>query len=254
MKKEDMPMPLVRSAVLEARQPHIHETTWAQFCDYKMREDVLEIADRNKACRATYQSRHTGGSKKLLVRGLEIAEKTGIAPSRGELYAETYTRKDGSYTDEQVSQIKALKNVPGVPRHVDRNDSLGRVKGAEHSGRVRGVGFGVTPSQVFRRRKGRTSGDGESSASHVLGHCPVAEGLGTRFDATEERLAAAEEEIRQLRAALASRGKQPVYEDQGTDEEEEEPENYEEDDGTGGNDDDGSGGDEEDYFAEYQCM
>ncbi|CAN0838387.1 hypothetical protein LINGRAHAP2_LOCUS2132, partial [Linum grandiflorum] len=54
MKKEDMPMPLVRSVVLAARPPHIPETTWAQFCDYKMREDVLEIAERNRACRATY--------------------------------------------------------------------------------------------------------------------------------------------------------------------------------------------------------
>ncbi|CAN0915723.1 hypothetical protein LINGRAHAP2_LOCUS29273, partial [Linum grandiflorum] len=116
MKKEDMPMPLVRSAVLAAMPPHIPETTWAQFCDYKMREDVLEIAERNRACRATYTSPHTGGSKKLLVRGLEIAEKTGIAPSRGELYAETHTKKDGSYTDEQVPQIKALENVPRVPR------------------------------------------------------------------------------------------------------------------------------------------
>ncbi|CAN0837634.1 hypothetical protein LINGRAHAP2_LOCUS1864, partial [Linum grandiflorum] len=73
--------------------------------------------------------------------------------------------------------------------------------------------------------KGRTSGDGESSTSRVLGHCLVAEGLGTRVDANEEHLTAAEEEIRQLRATLASRGKQPAYddEDQGTDEEEEAP-------------------------------
>ncbi|CAN0898261.1 hypothetical protein LINGRAHAP2_LOCUS19608 [Linum grandiflorum] len=40
MKKKDMPMPLVRSIVLAAKPPHIPESTWAQFCDYKMREDV----------------------------------------------------------------------------------------------------------------------------------------------------------------------------------------------------------------------
>ncbi|CAN0893234.1 hypothetical protein LINGRAPRIM_LOCUS2630, partial [Linum grandiflorum] len=76
MKNKDMPMPLVRSAVLAAKPPHIPESTWAQFCDYKMREDVLEIAERNRASRATYKSPHTGGSKNLLVRGLEIVEKT----------------------------------------------------------------------------------------------------------------------------------------------------------------------------------
>ncbi|CAN0917899.1 hypothetical protein LINGRAHAP2_LOCUS30575 [Linum grandiflorum] len=263
MKKKHMPMPLVRSAVLAARPQHIPKTTWAQFCDYKMREDVMKIADQNRASRAKYDSPHTGGLMKLLVRGLEITEKTGQPPTRGELYVETHTRKDGSYTDVQV----AFENMPGVPRHVDRNDSLGRVKGAEHSGRVRGVGFGVTPSQVFKGRKGRTSGDGESSAAHVLGHCLVAKGLRTRVDASQERLAAAEAEIRQLRATLASRGKQPSYddEDQGTDEEEEAPE-YEEnddeddgfggndDDGFGGNDDDGSGGNDDDYFVDYQCM
>ncbi|CAN0905989.1 hypothetical protein LINGRAHAP2_LOCUS23969, partial [Linum grandiflorum] len=49
MKKKDMPMPLVRDVVLAARPQHIPETTWAQFCDYKMREDVMKIADQNRA-------------------------------------------------------------------------------------------------------------------------------------------------------------------------------------------------------------
>ncbi|CAN0830450.1 hypothetical protein LINGRAPRIM_LOCUS3246, partial [Linum grandiflorum] len=47
MKKKDMQMPLVREHVLAAKPPHIPETTWAQFCDYKMREDVMETADWN---------------------------------------------------------------------------------------------------------------------------------------------------------------------------------------------------------------
>ncbi|CAN1796879.1 hypothetical protein LINPERHAP1_LOCUS21046, partial [Linum perenne] len=123
---------------------------------------------------------HTGGSKKLRVRGLElVSERGGNAPSRGELYAITHTKKDQTYTDPNVPRILELMQDPTVPTFPSANDALGLVYPKEHSGRVRGMGTGVTPSQVnmSRRRGGAAGGSSQGSSSatttHVFGHCPA---------------------------------------------------------------------------------
>ena len=44
--------------------------------------------------------------------------------------------------------ILELLNDPTVPTWVSSNDALGQVYPTEHSGRVRGLGFGATPTKV----------------------------------------------------------------------------------------------------------
>ncbi|CAN1178735.1 hypothetical protein LINPERPRIM_LOCUS37015, partial [Linum perenne] len=76
----------------------------------------MEKSRKNSAARSSYTSPHTGWSKKLRVRGLElVAERGGNAPSRGELYAITHTKKDQTYTDPNVPQILELTRDPTIP-------------------------------------------------------------------------------------------------------------------------------------------
>ncbi|CAN1746086.1 hypothetical protein LINPERHAP1_LOCUS2677, partial [Linum perenne] len=101
---------------------------------------------------------------------------TGKRPTRGELYAITHKKKDGTYTDPNVPKILELLNDPTVPTWVSSNDALGQVYPTEHSGRVRGLGFGATPTKVnLSKKKGAASQSSTPSATamHDFGHCPV---------------------------------------------------------------------------------
>ncbi|CAN1163884.1 hypothetical protein LINPERPRIM_LOCUS32855 [Linum perenne] len=149
-----------RAWAIQHKLGMISAPMWTQFVDMRLRSDMVEKSRKNSAARRTYTSPHTGGSKKLRVRGLELAaEKGGNEPSRGELYAITHTKKDRTYTDPNVPRILELTRDPTVPTFPSANDALGLVYPKEHSGRVRGMGSGVTPSQVnMSRRRGGAAG------------------------------------------------------------------------------------------------
>ncbi|CAN1752095.1 hypothetical protein LINPERHAP1_LOCUS4578, partial [Linum perenne] len=86
-----------------------------------------------------------------------------------------------------------LTRDPTVPTFPSANDALGLVYPKEHSGRVRSMGSGVTPSQVnmSRRRGGAAGGSSQGSSSatttHVFGHCPA-----------EDRVRVLEAEVQRL--------------------------------------------------------
>ncbi|CAN1154238.1 hypothetical protein LINPERPRIM_LOCUS41021 [Linum perenne] len=177
---------------------------WAQFVDIRLRRDMVARSRKNSVARRTYTSPHTGGSKNLRVRGLKLAaERGGNAPSRGELYAITHTKKDQNYTDPNLPQILELTRDPTVPTFPSANDALGLVYPKEHSGTVRGMGSGVTPSQVnmSRRRGGAAGGSSQGSSSatttHVFGHCPVEDRVRV-LEAEVQRLSHLEEEVQRL--------------------------------------------------------
>ncbi|CAN1183410.1 hypothetical protein LINPERPRIM_LOCUS41563 [Linum perenne] len=170
----------------------------------RLRPDMVEKARKNSTTGRTYTSPHTGGSKKLRVRGLELAaERGGNAPSRGELYAITHTKKDQTCTDPNVPRILELTRDPTVPTFPCANDALGLVYLKEHSGRVRGMGSGVTLSQVnmSRRRGGAAGGSSQGSSSatttHVFGHCPAEDRVRV-LEAEVQRLSHLEEEVHRL--------------------------------------------------------
>ncbi|KAJ1439242.1 putative transposase, Ptta/En/Spm, plant [Sesbania bispinosa] len=78
----------------------------------------------------------------------EMMTKTGQPVSRGTLYIHTHKRNDGTYINEEAQEkISEIESQGTAPIAISPNDSLGQVFGKEHSGRVRGVSFGVCPSQ-----------------------------------------------------------------------------------------------------------
>ncbi|KAK9988250.1 hypothetical protein SO802_028489 [Lithocarpus litseifolius] len=85
------------------------------------------------------------------------AKESGQAVERATLFAKVYSTKDGTPVSTAVKEkidkmTEILTNgctLHGEPRDGIRwakDDSFAQVIGAEHSGRVRGVGFGPTPS------------------------------------------------------------------------------------------------------------
>ncbi|CAA7015790.1 unnamed protein product [Microthlaspi erraticum] len=82
-----------------------------------------------------------------------MEEESGLEPSRAELFIASRTRKDGSMVCEEaricVDKLKEVMNhkLPGETSL--KNDVVAQVFGPEHSGRVRFLGRGVTPSEYF---------------------------------------------------------------------------------------------------------
>ncbi|QHN94310.1 uncharacterized protein DS421_17g600150 [Arachis hypogaea] len=115
----------------------IDKNEWKKFVDYRQREDTKE-------------------------------REQGRPVGRGELFIMTHKKKDGSYIHPEARVVsEAIANVErqdGSSKHLSQNDSLAQVLGKEHPGRVRVLGAGPCPTQVFGNAAGQPSGSAESNA------------------------------------------------------------------------------------------
>ncbi|RYR28874.1 hypothetical protein Ahy_B01g053073 [Arachis hypogaea] len=97
---------------------------------------------------------HTGGSKSLAQWREKESEQEGRIVSRGELWIKVHKRRDGSYINDEAREISErlleIEQQDEFSRVLSQNDSIAQVFGREKPGRVHGVGFGPTPSQLFR--------------------------------------------------------------------------------------------------------
>ncbi|CAN1141125.1 hypothetical protein LINPERHAP1_LOCUS15790 [Linum perenne] len=95
-------------------------------------------------------------------KGAETAkiqeDEWGRPPTRGELFRETHQRTKRSGPDkypneetrEAVATVERFMEDPATHNHISLFDAVGRAfNEKEHHGRVHGLGFGPTPSQVF---------------------------------------------------------------------------------------------------------
>ncbi|KAJ1377440.1 putative transposase, Ptta/En/Spm, plant [Sesbania bispinosa] len=140
----------------------IDKDQWAHFINYRMKPSTLELCRRNKEIRSKQKIPHTGGSKSNARRRHEMLLETGQNPSRGKMYIATHKRKDGSYVNDEAKEIGEQIEVGLTQSIVDEsevspNDIVGRVFGAEHSGRVRCMGMGAAPTNTFRNTRLRLS-------------------------------------------------------------------------------------------------
>ncbi|RYR02367.1 hypothetical protein Ahy_B06g081162 [Arachis hypogaea] len=82
------------------------------------------------------------------------SEKQGRKVGRGEIFILKHKRSDGSYIHEEArkigEKIHEIEHLDESTRLLSQNDSLTQALGKEHLGRVRGIGHGPTPSQLFR--------------------------------------------------------------------------------------------------------
>ncbi|KAF7802497.1 hypothetical protein G2W53_041608 [Senna tora] len=79
--------------------------------------------------------------------------ESGGPVSRGAIFVATHKKRDGSFVNDEAKniceKIIELENQGTISAQISEQDSLGQVLGKEHPGRVRGLGFGPTPTQVF---------------------------------------------------------------------------------------------------------
>ncbi|RYR04344.1 hypothetical protein Ahy_B06g084034 [Arachis hypogaea] len=114
----------------------IDKNDWKKFVDYRLNEETQE-------------------------------REQGRLVGRGELFIMTHKKKDGSYIHPNARVVsEAIVNVErqdGSSKHLSQNDSLAQVLGKEHPRRVRALGAGPCPTQVFGNAAGQSSGSAESN-------------------------------------------------------------------------------------------
>ncbi|RYR27150.1 uncharacterized protein [Arachis hypogaea] len=148
----------------------IDKNDWKKFVDYRLNEETQKKCKQNTLNRSKQLYTHTGGSKTLARKKDEVKREQGRPVGRGELFIITHKKRDGSYIHPDARVVsEAIANVErqdGSSKHISQNDSLAQVLGKEHPGRVRALGAGPCPTQVFGNAAGQPSGSAESNAEN----------------------------------------------------------------------------------------
>ncbi|RYR13335.1 hypothetical protein Ahy_B04g070388 [Arachis hypogaea] len=124
---------------LEHRLSGIEENEWKGFLEYRQKEETKD-------------------------------KEQGRPIGRGKLFIITHKKKMARIfiPDARVVSVKAIVNLERQDessKYLSQNDSLAQVLGKEHPGRVRALGAGPCPTQVFDNTARQLSGSGEQMKS-----------------------------------------------------------------------------------------
>ncbi|XP_050245547.1 uncharacterized protein LOC126693581 isoform X1 [Quercus robur] len=132
---------------------------WDILVDHWYTDDAVIESDKNKDRRSKQDDIHTGGSCGYVMHAAKKAKTDGHPIERAVLFQILRTRKDGSAVNpvmkEKMDKMKELLVDPkNQLQSFDRSGSIAwstddvfaKVMGKERKGRIRGVGFGPTPS------------------------------------------------------------------------------------------------------------
>ncbi|RYR28843.1 hypothetical protein Ahy_B01g053031 [Arachis hypogaea] len=105
--------------------------------------------------------KHVNKAKKEHAYDMIKEKEQGRCIGKGELLIMTHKKKDGTYIHPDARVV-----TDGSSRHFSQNDSLAQVLGKEHPGRVRALGAGPCPTQVFGNAAGQPSSSAGSNEEY----------------------------------------------------------------------------------------
>ncbi|KAK9092851.1 hypothetical protein Syun_027762 [Stephania yunnanensis] len=133
----------------------INEKLWKEFKKQRRSSNFREQNNKAKEIRAKQTIQHTTcreGYARLEYEKIE--EKDGASVSRAEVWIRGYSDKNGKPYNTKIAEIVDKINACNQSQCSEstaqsiNNDPISQVFGTEHQGRVRGLGFGVTPTSV----------------------------------------------------------------------------------------------------------
>uniref|UniRef100_A0A0D9Y8T5 Transposase Tnp1/En/Spm-like domain-containing protein n=1 Tax=Oryza glumipatula TaxID=40148 RepID=A0A0D9Y8T5_9ORYZ len=162
--KPNLPM----ERVLQTVSKTVAESQWATLVDYWYSEDSKKISDKNKENAQNIKHPHTLGRKSFARKRKEL-EVNGVEVDRATFFDECHKTKDGRYVNDATEE--KMKRVDGQElSEADFEQTMLEVFGKDHSGRVRGMGPTITPTNYYGGRFSNISGSSEgSSSSNVNG-------------------------------------------------------------------------------------
>nr|XP_025697480.1 uncharacterized protein LOC112799464 [Arachis hypogaea] len=147
---------------LNNRPEKIFREHWRWLIDYRNDPATKVKCKQNTLNQKKQLYMHTGDSKSLARATEEESQKQRRRVGRGEVWILKHKRRDGTYIHEDAQRIgvstlnqllwkkiSEIEQLDETKRILSENDSLAQTLGKERSGRVRGIDFGPTPSQLF---------------------------------------------------------------------------------------------------------
>ncbi|KAL2330077.1 hypothetical protein Fmac_017658 [Flemingia macrophylla] len=116
---------------------------------------IQDIANKNAANHAKLVIPHILGSKTLARKRDELETIHGREFSRAEMYQLSHKKPDGTFVNEEARELH--EKLQEQMQNCSENEAFIRVCGKEHPGYVRGMGLGVSPSQIVGSSSGATS-------------------------------------------------------------------------------------------------
>ncbi|XP_054798031.1 uncharacterized protein LOC129303053 isoform X1 [Prosopis cineraria] len=168
---------------------------WKKYVEYRMDPKTQELAKTNKRNRAQQTIHHTGGSKTHARKKAEMEAQHRRKINRTELWIEVNKHKDGTVSPSVqaiIDKIVEKQSQMGSANEIinyGQDDVLTEALGVpERPGRVRALGLGPTPTQVFTGFGSRYS------------RTAKVEQLEEHLRQSNEKVTSLEREIEELRA------------------------------------------------------
>ncbi|RYQ90830.1 hypothetical protein Ahy_B09g096812 isoform F [Arachis hypogaea] len=191
---------------LENRPPGIDREHWRWFLDYRAEPETKE--KRGQSIKTTVYPHWQLEKLRTADRRRGTSEEQGRIVGRGELWIKVHKKKDGSYINDEAraigEKIEEIEQQDESSRMLSQNDSIAQVFGKEKPGRVRGVGFGPTPSQLFGPNS-HASGNGvqqEETQRKLLELQAELEGEKLKRKAMEDEAASDKKKMKAMESAL----------------------------------------------------
>ncbi|BAS93152.1 Os05g0286600 [Oryza sativa Japonica Group] len=172
--KANLPM----ERVLQMVPQTVNESQWPTLVSYWYSEDSKKISDQNQENAQNIKHPHKLGRKSFARKRKEL-EHDRVEVDRATFFDECHKTKDGRYvndaTQDKMNEVYmklAEKRVDGQElTEADFEQAMLEVFGKDHSGRVRGMGPTITPTNYYGGRFLNMSGRSEqgSSSSNVNG-------------------------------------------------------------------------------------
>ncbi|KAL6548664.1 hypothetical protein OROGR_009085 [Orobanche gracilis] len=155
----------------------VKQEDWKTFVEWRLSPEFKDVSKAAKQARAKAKYPHRLGrlgysglrekldSRMKPVKNKELVENEDDIPIRSVMWRKARQTKEGEYKDDDVrnvvNEIIFHENelAEGSTKPEEGTDALTLVFGKDHSGRVRGVGRGVTPTKYWNipRRKGSSN-------------------------------------------------------------------------------------------------
>ncbi|KAJ1412231.1 putative transposase, Ptta/En/Spm, plant [Sesbania bispinosa] len=175
---------------LVLRPDDISREQWASFLKYQLSDKTREICEKNIANRLKQSVPHTLGSKTI------ANKKHELSYSRTETYSIAHKKKYGTFVNDEAKQKSDLLDEQTL-QISSEEEAYTNVFGKDHPGRVRGMGFGVCPSQVlgpaYRFGNSTMSSSSGDSSSELAK-------LKTELEASNTRVETLEQEVVKVRS------------------------------------------------------
>ncbi|KAL0000629.1 hypothetical protein SO802_014410 [Lithocarpus litseifolius] len=157
LKKKCYPKDALKEEVIKNKPAWADTQDYAVLVDYWFDPNMQTLVDTNKRSRGFQKDIARSGPISFAQTADNMAKESGQAVERATVFLKVYCTKDGSPVSntvkEKIDKMNEILNngctLQGERREGilwAKDDAFAQVMGAERSGRVRGVGFGPTPS------------------------------------------------------------------------------------------------------------